>query len=323
MSDLRTRYKNLDMAISYNEVTEKYGPCIQLMEFMNFDKKLGEEIGLESFDSLSLLGQHEMLVATMNLPEMEEMAIESVDTAIDTFGRLLRGVGSAAAFGSAIVGRAGLDIRSSHEDNISWAKKVLLGLGISVAAALAGHLIVRANAKYHKHPIKYGHFEDLKRAFKKIVDFELSVASKIPNDFDFGKWEALANYVEHSTNQAEDLLPSYERMFEESQKTDGKLTAPFETSGWTAGNFSAALKWVDEEVKKLESARKKSLDHLDKIRTFVNTNKSSGDKEAKKVVREIGYAIEDMHNLFKHSDTMLGRLQHIVGTVAHYFEEKK
>lgn len=51
----------LRQAKAYLQITSKQGPSQQLIDFVNFDGKMGEEIGLEGFEGFSLNTQHEVL----------------------------------------------------------------------------------------------------------------------------------------------------------------------------------------------------------------------------------------------------------------------
>lgn len=61
--DLSTRelVKVQMMRNAYLRITEQMGPSEQLLAFVNFDGQFGSEIGLESFDALSLETRHEIL----------------------------------------------------------------------------------------------------------------------------------------------------------------------------------------------------------------------------------------------------------------------
>ena len=51
----------ISMAKAYLQITEEMGPSEQLLAFVNFDKGLEEEIGLEGYNTFSMTARHEIL----------------------------------------------------------------------------------------------------------------------------------------------------------------------------------------------------------------------------------------------------------------------
>ena len=75
--------ESIDMAKAYIAITEEMGPSEQLLAFVNFDGGLKEEIGLETFDSLSWNARHEILLAQLKktVAEHDEAPVAEGETA--------------------------------------------------------------------------------------------------------------------------------------------------------------------------------------------------------------------------------------------------
>ena len=235
-------------ALAYKEITEKYGPSLQLMEFINFDKKLGEEIGLESFDSLSLLGQHEMLVASLDEVDHDGIALEAM--------------GSIVASTIAFIVTMGIAVVATK----------LTSIGVlSIEKIVSKKIAAISDNRAAKMVMPYSDFLHFKKALEFSIKADIKAASFIPNGFSLGEWEVFYDKI---GNFADSEFSEYQdKYFEAKEKIKKSQKVSFDKSGWTATNFAEAVSWYKHTVEEAKKEEVKFVSKLQKIQKWLEANK--------------------------------------------------
>ena len=151
-------FKEAQMMTAYRTITAEHGPSEQLLAFINYDKNMSSEMGLESFDSLDLQQRHEMLLSSMDPEEVSYMALESFRETVKKYRKALLIAGLFVPF-------------------VFWA-------------GVAGYVF---NSHDKAAPcIPYKDFEDAQREFEASLKTDSSILSAMPSEFTKEAWEKFA-----------------------------------------------------------------------------------------------------------------------------------
>lgn len=212
-------FKAVDQARAYVAITAEHGPSQQLIDFINFDGKLGEEIGLEGWSSFSTTTQHEVLLSKLNPDVMEAVAMEGFKDFVKKYRRWLLGGG------------------------------ILLTLGTGVISIISGSLMAAGAAG-----IMMKHDDSLvitKESFSKWADYidgDMGVLDRLvkemPTDTNESSWDKFAS-------KASD---AYSKVGDSDSSTE--YTAPLKKSGWDASSLFSYDKWLKETIAKFKDLRK-------------------------------------------------------------------
>lgn len=212
-------FRQAEMARKYKEITEAQGPSQQLIDFINADGKLGEEIGLEGFETFSTGTQHEILLSKLNADAMEAVAMEGFKDFAKKYRRWLLGGG------------------------------ILLTLGTGVISIISGSLMAAGVAG-----IIMKHDDSLvitKAAFSRWADYidgDMgvldSLVKEMPTDANESSWDKFAS-------KASD---AYSKVGDSDSSTE--YTAPLKKSGWDASSLFSYDKWLKETITKFKDLRK-------------------------------------------------------------------
>lgn len=82
--------RDYQMMQAYIRITQEMGPSEQLMAFINYDGNMESEIGLESFDSMSLATRHEILLSKMSPNEVLGIACENLISRLFGIGKKIK-----------------------------------------------------------------------------------------------------------------------------------------------------------------------------------------------------------------------------------------
>lgn len=157
-------FRQAEMARKYKEITEAQGPSQQLIDFINADGKLGEEIGLEGFETFSTGTQHEILLSKLNADAMEAVAMEGFRDFIKKYRKWL-------IVGSFLIPVGGFPL---------------------LAAGVAGVIINRNDNKVMQYTDFNREIDDLKKQISVIE----KMISEMPSSNDKGKWNSFKLVVE-------------------------------------------------------------------------------------------------------------------------------
>lgn len=222
LNQVNEGFRQAEMARKYKEITEAQGPSQQLIDFINADGKLGEEIGLEGFESFSTSTQHEILLSKLNPDEMEAVAMEGFGDFVKKYRGWLTGAGVVAL----------------------WAT----GPGIVTAALLAAGVSGLVMKFTDSIVIDKGAFVKWANAIDDgMAALEASVRG-LPSDTNEGSWEKFAAAFDSEfskyANPTDDLVKAT------------AVTSTLKKSGWTPETLIAQSKWMENTVTKFEAMRK-------------------------------------------------------------------
>lgn len=74
--EMEARFRDRDLAQAYIAATTEHGPSASLLAFVNHDMTMGKQLGLESFETFTAGTQHEILLSTLNLEQLDTIALE-------------------------------------------------------------------------------------------------------------------------------------------------------------------------------------------------------------------------------------------------------
>lgn len=217
-------FKQADQARVYIATTTAHGPSQQLLDFINYDKTIGKEIGLESFETFSTGTQHEILLSKLNPDQLDQLGMEGFRDGVKKYRKWLL-----AAAGAAWFLRGG------------WLPLILAGAGIAGVAM-----------KHQED--KVAPYSDMVAALK-TLDTDLKslreVVSKLPSKSDGGeKWASYANNCKDVAEKNDSFVE-----FESERKS-------FNKSGWTVTNIVEALKKFESDGNEYADLRKSFNDKM-------------------------------------------------------------
>lgn len=221
-------FKAADQARAYVAITTEHGPSQQLIDFINFDGKLGEEIGLEGWSNFSTLTQHEVLLSKLNPDAMEAVAMEGFRDFLKKYKVWLTGAGAVGAY---VLGGP-------------------LWIGL-LAAGVAGLVLARADTIATTLRDFNGH----KAAVNTYVSSMKTVIGSLPSDGNSGKWVGIKDKVETVSSKLHDDF------FKDTVDNYKKIA----DGGWTPSELISAAKWYNSTVEEIEELQKKFSADLEKV----------------------------------------------------------
>ena len=291
-----------DKARAYIDITARLGPSEQLLAFINHDGNLGQEIGLESFDNFSLTTQHELLLSKLDPDALDQMAMEDLDTTIDTTAKILAGLGSISAFGGIVVGgRTGGIIALS-----------------AAVLSMIGETLGEVNARNNVHILSYASFNDIRSNFDKLVKYETDVIAKIPHTFGIDEWKKFADYVDTEEEKA-----AHDPRLEYITNGVNESDVPFSKSGWDAGKFKDAIKWHQAKKKEFDAICEKYVDTFTHIAAFLKAPKGMPFSEKRKVAKHINKLALYTRKACGMSAHFLNIAGRTINRLPHHFESDK
>lgn len=221
-------FKAVDQARAYVAITAEHGPSQQLIDFINFDGKLGEEIGLEGWSDFSTTTQHEILLSKLNPDAMEAVAMEGFADFVKKYRYWLVGAGA---------------VQKLFIGGLMWGPLIALGA--------AGIIMKRAETR----ATTLRDFSKNKSSIDKYTTILKTNVNNLPKGGDSGKWVSLKESVENSFGE---LDKEFDELAEDNYKK-------VQDGGWTPAEFISAAKWYDAAVKEVEYIQKRFHDDLEKI----------------------------------------------------------
>jgi hypothetical protein len=299
--------REAEQAEAYIRITDEHGPSQQLIDFINYDGKLGQELDI-GLESLGLDDVHLLLKMQLDPAAISEMATESLNTALDKLAKRLKlGGGVAAAAGLVGAGTTGKVAKS------------LTFAGVGLAAIVAGKIVQVANNLAHGNPPSYTYYRKWRDQASKIIAIDKFVASAIPSSFDRKAWEDYGRELGSDSEAHEKLMDvdlSY--LFAEQNR------APVEHSGWTEATFKQEVKNFLAYQESVDKAKKALAPKIKKLQDWAGKgDKWSEDKDARFVQKKIAFAVGEIDDVFAESDDHLRIMKKVLDEVGKHFKEEK
>ena len=285
----------MDIVQAYLDITEKYGPSEQLLAFIDYDNTLPYELGLESFNSLSLQTRHEVLnsklkhIGTEGLwgslgslfskAEKEKEALKSKTLDPARFGEL--------------------------ETSDIIHKGVVLKEG-------------KKKARFEDYEVFLYFFSSCEHNFR----ISALWLSDIPSDFSESSWKRFVDtndaHIEKVFSDESQYIENVNRDIEKHHhdKTGHDLSS----GGWTTDRFVAGVKsWVSiiEREKDLIS---KAEPKIGKIKHWMETEGQHPDNM--EVVKLITHHVDLSGKVSALEDNMMREVKEILDDISHYLEIK-
>lgn len=288
-------YNQVKMAKAYISITDNTGPDIQLMSFINYDSSVCDMVGLESFNSLSLSAQHEILMNGFNKLDLNTIALESLSEILLKVGTYVGG----AALGF-IRGQIG--------------KAVVMG-GVSVGAVLIGKIRNRDKVEIDKDPsvIRYQSIDKLFKLFDEILKIETIISKEVPYGFELDSWVKFkTDTFDVSMNQFRKLIDDYSK-----EKDDLMELVPFVGSGWTPSTLKSTTSRLIKSDTDLDNAAQPYSKKISTIRQWVSKSNNDELEVADIIHATIGHSI----STFEQSSAILHIIQRNLNKVGLHYEE--
>jgi hypothetical protein len=310
--DIEDLFYQADMARAYAVITEEMGPSEQLLAFINFDGKLGEEIGLEGFDSLSLNSRHEIVKLKLNPDAFDQIAMEALAEKIDKISKWMMVLGTATAAGS-----FGFALKQGPAKDAPVAS--IVGAIGGLVTAYSGVIVKIANDAING-VISSENFELLKRAADSSLDYEIFTAKSIPNTFTQEAWQ---KYHDLMWKKGSTGFNKYSLAFDDAWESgikETKTVGAYKT--WDVENFKVAIKWLDESTKNLNSLSKQYAGHLDSVVKWIKDNKDNSEPSVKATMKLINKSLNATSEAFEGYTYMIERGTKAIKRVSKLFEKK-
>ena len=252
-------YKNTKKQMrAYLRITEEQGPSEQLISFINYDGKLGSEIGLESFDSLSLQTRHEILRASFTKETSLKVALESFGDKLKSFSKWW--------YAAELYTLKGKEISDLiHRDPSKMVpKKSLMLKAVEV--------------------IPYSSFVTYKNFITECISLDKQMLQKMPSGFSANEWESYYNKYQYGWTAEWDTPAAnkYYQIFEESKniRDDRKENkVDFDKSGWNPNLIVSEAKILVSIITEIEKQEKEFVPKLKKLQAWFNEHEHRMDHE--------------------------------------------
>jgi len=294
--------EDAEKARAYIQTTAQHGPSKQLLDFINYDGNLFSDLGLESLglETMSLTTQHEMLLSKLNPDHLEEMAMEDLDSTIDTTTKYLTGISSIGAI-----------VAAGSGDYISGPTSKIIALSLGVLASAAQTIRV-VNSKTNRHILSYSDYRDMTKAFDTMFKLDRDIVSKLPHDFELSSWKRFDDGVDS-------VLEKYDDRTELLLHTSSE-SVPFSKSGWTDAKFKEVIRWYTEHSKQVAKLAETHAAQYEKINSFYKTHKNKWFGEKRKLVKYINKTANYSKHSFANTVDVLKEINHVITRLEHHFE---
>lgn len=285
MSEFQELMKEAEMARAYISITNEMGPSEQLLAFVNFDQTLSNEIGLESFDRLSLNTRHEIFAASLNPELLEGIALEGF---LSKLGNLI-GI-----------------YKTAKEDSIHTLEE-----------AVSGDLKEKTDVAEVIVP-SYAEFAGWLGIGKFNIKLIEEYLKHIPTTENTSEWEKFDLLVD------KEILPRLEKEHEHINALivkEHKNGDRFKTSGWNAAKLKDAIHEVNGFSEEFHKSKVEFAEKLVMVKGLVE--KLEKDKEGRESLKKIEKAIGYSPKLINFDDSDLKELESIVKKVLSCFEVSK
>lgn len=332
--------RNRDMMEAYLRITAEHGPSHALIDFVNFDGKLSEELGI-GIESFSVGTQHEILASKLYPDALDEAAYESLAEKIDTFAKWIAGVGSVAHLGAIaailiggkmVAGKIDITPVSLPGDHLvvmqvdrrplpHFDKMAAVWIG-GALAALAGAAAISINRAING-VYTYHTFDTWMKFTESSVKLDELATAKIPTTFDTAAWRKFYEFMEvDPTSPYKRASKAADDEYRKNITSDLYKKVIGDDSGWTTDNYAKAIKWYKAELEKFAKKEKAVTPTLSKIAAWLKTNEKNTDPEVREVRKYInktlGKSIHSMHNTHE----VLGEVDSVLKNVSKMFKAK-
>lgn len=191
LEELESLLIQSDMERAYVHITKNQGPSQQLLDFINYDKSLGRELGLESFDSFSTPVQHEILLSKLNpdinsksiidniISHNDKNDISQVENELDLFSNIDRHLAqldrSFSIVSDHVIRKS--DLMSSTSE-LAYDDVSIIGLENIASQINKAHDYISGKIKNIKHSID-STINSIKERINKIIEKINLIISKI------------------------------------------------------------------------------------------------------------------------------------------------
>lgn len=223
--------KEAEMMEAYISITAEMGPSEQLLAFINYDKSLESEIGLEGFDGMSLLARHEILRSKMKPESVRKMALEGL---IDNIRTLFKRNKDRVE-----------EIQEEREDPSNIGR-------LPIADIVSHGVSPRDGSSDRKGIDHYVFFAQCIGGMEFNFKIAEAYLSNIPNDFKEESWVAYKKFVD---GKIEDMWDKYEDLSVElanSHMREGGSNVLSNTE-WSPSRFKEAVKSYQGIIDKQEN----------------------------------------------------------------------
>lgn len=295
-------FSQIEMMRAYIDITEKHGPSEQLLAFINFDNKLGEEIGLEDFGTLPLHVKSEILNYKIHKAVDDFNATENLLSILPKLLKFSKAVLSPIIKGTAIFG--GLLITGILVSNLK-AKERRDNLGKELK-------------RFGLYP--YQDYVMRINLLKDVFEIEKELLNHIPSGFDLKQWK------DFKTNHYQKSIKAFEALKKSDNYNKEFPKTSIDKSGWTPENFKkATLEFVDlcKTINKFIEDNKGKTEHIVDWFTERDINDDHGDDEISPLLEIIEETLGYYGHTFNRTSLTMSSIHHNLNLAGYHFEIKK
>lgn len=302
---LEQTFATTDLMRAYIDTTNTHGPSQALIDFIDYDKQFGNEIGVESFSNFSTQAQHELLVHKLDPIGLEAIQLGNMTDRVKKISNYLLAGGAAATVVAAL-------------KNPAWA-----GVGI---VGLAGGILMRKHAGAEYPVTPYNNVVKMMKFLDAVVKRDEEFGKTIPKELNPSTQRKFMEvYSENYAKDKDAYEKSWDAIFEGlDEETDAGV--PFDKSGWNEANFKQSVKWFANISKRIENL---SIDYgrrfghmVEQIDDIVGED-GKVSPEDKALMKSFHTAFIGVWDFDRYAKKLLKIIKTEIETVAHNFEIKK